>query len=376
MKSVTIFQPWLPRYRQGFYERLRESLEQRDVQLCLIHGTQTPEASGRGDAASLPWAQQVQSHFVGPGSRKIGMRWPVAGSYDTDLFITEQAIRNPELYLALAGRPIRPRAVGVWGHGRTYVKAQSPVESRLKAALTVRADRFFAYTDGGLRWAKDIGMPEDRVTVLDNTFDTVALRTEMAQISATDAEQFRRIHGLQRGSTALYIGGLDRWKRIDFLLASAARIAQQLPGFKLVLAGQGSASDLIRETQRHSDWLRWVGQVSPRDKALVARVADVMLVPGAIGLVAVDSLVLGVPIVTTDWPFHGPEFEYLTPGRTCVVTQDDIDAYSREVVHLLSQPTRLGSLREAGAEDSCAYSLDNMVTRMSEGIIATLRSAR
>ena len=52
----------------------------------------------------------------------------------------------------------------------------------------------------------------------------------------------------------------------------------------------------------------------PQRDAILA-LADLQVLPGAVGLSAVDSLRSGVPLVTAEGVNHGPEFSYL-PG-TC-----------------------------------------------------------
>lgn len=58
-----------------------------------------------------------------------------------------------------------------------------------------------------------------------------------------------------------------------------------------------------------------------------------LLNPGRVGLVAVDALVLGLPVLTSDAGRHAPEIEYLTEGSdlfTVPATPTDLaDAWLR-----------------------------------------------
>jgi hypothetical protein len=50
--------------------------------------------------------------------------------------------------------------------------------------------------------------------------------------------------------------------------------------------------------------------------AALSHVSSAIWMPGRVGLVAVDALALGLPVLTTHFPFHAPELEYLVEGRS------------------------------------------------------------
>jgi glycosyltransferase involved in cell wall biosynthesis len=74
--------------------------------------------------------------------------------------------------------------------------------------------------------------------------------------------------------------------------------------------------------------VRILGRLDGRAQALALRCADVLAVPEWIGLVAVDSLVAGVPLVSTDHPSHSPERDYLADGVTSVFSAHRVDDYA------------------------------------------------
>ena len=97
------------------------------------------------------------------------MRSVIAGS---DLVILEQARRNLEAYPLLFGRS--SVSVALWGHGRTSARETRAWEHRWLDRMTMRADWFFAYTEGGRKYVVDRGFPADRTTVVQNSTDTAA----------------------------------------------------------------------------------------------------------------------------------------------------------------------------------------------------------
>src|SRR5581483_11908837 len=121
----------------------------------------------------------------------------------------------------------------------------------------------------------------------------------------------------------LFLGSLSKDKRVDFLLDSCARIAAAEPRFRLLVAGEGEELWKVRNAAAAVDWLIPVGRVDDlHGRALLLAVCDALLVPGAVGLVALDAFAAGAPLVTTSSDAHGPEIEYVRDGENGVVTSD------------------------------------------------------
>ncbi|MFI7339042.1 glycosyltransferase [Streptomyces sp. NPDC050085] len=363
-RRVTVVQPYLTGYRVPFFERLRDELADRDVELTVAHGRPVGGAAERGDSVRLPGAVELPQRDWQVRGRHLVRRDLRSVVRDSDALILTQALHHLDSLALLARRP-RGLRIGLWGHGRTYTVRHSAPARWAKAALTRRADWFFAYTDEGRAYAEDAGLPAGRVTVLDNSLDTRSLEAARDRVTEVEVRRLRSRHGLTPGLTGLYVGGLDAPKRTPFLLAAADELAARLPGFRLLVAGDGAQRAAV---ERHGPHVVHVGVVGEREKALLGAAADVMLVPGAVGLCAVDSFALRTPLVTTPWPFHGPEFGYLDDGRNAVLAPDDPGAYAAEVAQLLTRPRRLACLRRSCRADAQRYTVEAMARRFAAGV--------
>src|SRR3954451_17750914 len=369
MKVVTVVQPWLPSYRLPFFGRAREILGGRGVDLRIVHGQPTSELRERDDAVSAPWVTETRARHLAIGGRYLTWQPVPRMTWKSDLVIVEQAIRNLENYLLMAF--MRGR-IAFWGHGRTYTDRPSRLEKRVKSWSTERGAWFFAYTDGGRRHLVDSGFPADRVTVLNNTIDDHDVRVAQRDLRAQDVERARRQWGLSPGVTAIFIGVIDPPKRPALLLDVGRRVARDDPGFRLLVAGRWRDEQLLREAAEQEPWLRLVGRADARAKALLGAVGDLLLMPGRVGLVAVDSFLLEVPIVTTVWPLHAPEFEYLVDGENAIVADDDAESVAeagRAVIADAPLHERLvGGCRAAAR----TYTLERSVDAFVSGVEAAL----
>lgn len=369
---VVVVQPYLASYRVPLFRRMSADLAAHGIELVVAHGTPHGGQAQRGDAARLPGAVALRQREVRlPGGRTLVRRALGELACNCDALVLEHALYATEAYAPLlrGSRGAGPR-VALWGHGDTHTRRVLPLAGAVKAWTARRADWYFAYTDSGrlaaLRW----GLHENRVTVLRNTVDTEELAGAYAAADAEDLRQVRDRYGLSPGRTAWYIGGLDAPKRIPFLLTAARITSQLLPGFRLLVAGDGAQRSLVEAAAGEPDSpVVPVGPVtSAAAKALYGAVSDVMLMPGRVGLCAVDSFALGTPLVTTAWPYHSVEFDYVADGRTAVIVHGDERVYAQEVAALLLDLPRLEGLRRACREEAARYTIAGMSRRFSTGL--------
>lgn len=180
--KVAIVHPWLPQYRIAFFDYLVQACAARNISVDIYYGETPPEWRARGDSGSTAVATKLKTKFLKVGSRSLIYRSAgrVYQSGPYDLVVFEQAIRNLETYLLLLAR-WRLRKVAFWGHGRTYTISKSRFEERFKRWLTHKGCWFFAYTEGGARAMEEYGFQSERVTVVENSIDTVSFRRDLAK---------------------------------------------------------------------------------------------------------------------------------------------------------------------------------------------------
>lgn len=370
-KRVTLVVPFLSEFRRSFYRRLEEDLAAYDISLVIAYGAPySKDQSARQDVIDIDGAVRLrQSQFWVAGRPVVYKRLGgLVGS--SDALVVDQSLRNMELYPLLARQAAgRGPLVAMWDHGRTYTQPQSRLEQSLKYALTRRSRWFFAYTEGGARAVAEHGFPRQRVTVVQNAIDVSELREAREALPDNELADLRLEYGLTPGRTGLFVGALSPTKRLPFLIGAAEEIARRLPGFRLLVAGAGPDGALVARAAARSDVVIPVGQAFGARKALLGAVADVLLMPGLVGLCAVDSFVLETPIVTTAYPWHAPEFEYLEPDHNAVVAPDGIEGYASAVLELLGDPARLEKLRQGCRDSAGRYTVEEMSRRFAEGLV-------
>jgi glycosyltransferase involved in cell wall biosynthesis len=369
-KEVVIVQPYVPDYRVPLLGGLVRYLRERDIDCIVASGTPVGTQLLRADASTgHVWQKQRRTRslvvrgrwFRTYGSRRV---WKHA-----DAVVVELASGALDSYLALLGRRRRP--VGVWGHVGSFVGDQPPAMARLIRWQLARANRTFAYTEHGAALARAWGVEADRITIVQNTIDTSALQSALAAVDPSASAAFKAAHGLGDGAILAYVGSLDASKRMDFLAECLERLWELRPDVQLVVGGGGTDAHLLDHAVQRGQVVM-LGRVAVPEKALIGSVAEAMLMPGRVGLVAVDSLALRLPIITTSWNYHGPEFDYLTAGVTCIVADDTVDAYVAAVIDALDDPLALSAQRAALARDADRFGMREAIERMGGGIMTLL----
>lgn len=357
MRRVVIVQELLAQYRVPFYEALRPRLAEQDIDLQLVHGRATGARAARNDEATLEWSTQVDNRVFGIGRRDVVWQPALKHLQGADLVIVEHANRQLLNYRLLLRR--RPR-LAFWGHGGNLQAANRDSSSeRLKRWVGTKPDWWFAYTEGSADRVALWGFPKDRITVVGNSTDT----------SVYEPLRVAKIPG-----RAVFVGGLDESKRLPYLLEAAEHLAARDEDFSLVVIGDGPQRPLIQDAAKRFEWLQYRGRLFGSAKAAELAAAQLLLMPGLVGLVAIDSFAARAPILTVDAETHSPEFEYLVNGVNAVVVGADASTadYAARAGVLLRESNELSRLRDGCQESLPRHSLARMVDNFVQGIGSAL----
>ncbi|CAN7497038.1 glycosyltransferase family 4 protein [Arthrobacter sp. LjRoot14] len=363
---VVILQEYVPQYRVSFFRRLIELGKENGIDIQIAAGAANKEQNQRQDGSSAEFILPLSQLEIRIVKMRIVFRRVRPVIAEANLVIMEQARRNVDAYWLLLS-PWQRRKICLWGHGRDFVTSPSWIRRRAMSRLTSAADWFFAYTEGSRESVISGGYPIAQTTVVQNSIDTTDLQDAISCISKAEIDEFRKDNQLT-DQTAIFIGGLDESKRLPFLFAACRNAYEMDKNFRLLVVGNGILKESVEKLAETAPWLRYLGPLFGTQKALAIAAAELICMPGRVGLVAVDSFAAGRPIVTTDWPWHGPEFEYLESGKTCLVSEDDERSYAQALISLLTDKNQLRSMQEACRSVRGKFTTDEMAARFFDGI--------
>lgn len=371
-RRVVIVQEHLPAFRVPFYRQLQLLLEQESVGLELVYAPNQRNTFLKGE---LEWAIPVPIRWLGP----LGWQ-PVLGLVrGCDLVIVQQEIKyavNPVLQtMAAFGGP----PVAYWGHGKNFQAVDKKgIGFCLKAELSRRVHWWFAYNNLSAGVVRDLGYFRARITSVGNAIDTQVLIEHRAALFDEELKKVRSSLGIRSSQIAVYTGGLYSNKRLEFLIEAAKQIREQVRDFELIVVGDGPDRRIVTDAAANNHWIHDVGPKNDEQKVPYWALSRLLLMPGGVGLVVLDSFALGVPMVTTDTCLHGPEIDYLKSGENGLMVEcgESVNAYADAVVALLRDEDRLGRLRQGALASATEYTIEKMACNFADGVMQALAAPR
>lgn len=373
MKKIVIVQKTLVQYRVEFFEELRASLLQEGVELVLVYGKMTNEDRLKNDEVELAWSKFIPNKIIRLGKYELIWQPCLSELRGADLVIVESANKLILNYLLMFARPFLKFKLAFWGHGRNLQDDPRSLANRFKSYFVKNCDWWFGYTLGVKQYLTKIGYPERQITAVQNAIDTRFLREAYAQVSDAEAADLRAELGIKGNHVGIYCGGIYPEKRIDFLLDCALRIKAKVPDFHLIFIGSGIDAPLVTAAAEAHDWIHFLGPKFGMDKVKYFKISSLFLMPGLVGLGVLDAFALETPIVTTNYPFHSPEIEYLENGKNGRMVENDAEVYSNAVVDLLrsNDYQLLLDNCKASAEK---YTIEAMVGNYKNGVLQAIAS--
>ena len=130
----------------------------------------------------------------------------------------------------------------------------------------------------------------------------LAIGLSNPDITATSCQAKHSAHDFR----LLYAGRLLEWKGVDIALRAVAQVRQSHPHIRFTIVGDGPAKDRLAALTRElglEDIVSWFGWLPQRAVLEHYRTADVLLFPSlrdSGGMVVLEALADGVPVLCTD----------------------------------------------------------------------------
>lgn len=360
MRELSIVQPYVPRYRVPFFDGLADALHADGVRLRVIGGSPTGAQAERQDAASARWLETVAPRVLVVGRRHVSLTSSRTLWRGSDAVIVPHQGTSLDTLSALLRRDTRK--VGVWGHIASYTSPLNAIDGAIERWQLRRADHVFAYMPSGAAFALRAGVTPERITTTMNSIDSGELECEVANVTGATARHVLRERGVPDGPYLAYVGGLDESKRISFLAHALDVVHERGSRVHLVVLGLGSQAGVLARAVSRGQ-VSMLGYGTAADKAAVLVGAEAVVNPGRVGLIAVDCLAARTPLITTDWPWHAPELEYLTEGEQVQITVDDPLAFAEAMISASA-----GALNRPDLSWPPAPSIEDMVTNFHTGL--------
>ena len=374
MRKVSIIQREIPHYRVRFFEELYTQGRLQGLDIQVYAGTPPAQVAS---SPAFPYRVLPVRQF---GKRTSGSSWmcglekAITGS---DIVVAPQELQCLTVPYLWAKRRRICKSWIWWGHGYNFQaslrhSAATQIKEAMKRFMTRRADGLITYTARGAEYWRQQGLPESRVIPYDNTIDVDELRRAGAKIGTQQCMELKHTLGLEGKRVLLFSGRLYAEKKVDFLLNAFTVLKKSYPDVALLILGDGEERDNLEQMAARLDRhdVHFLGElVDSKETAAYFSLADLLVIPGAVGLAIVHGFAFGLPLITTESPGHGPELDYLSSDNGAM-TRIDSSQYAETIEALLSSPQKLDAMKRSAMAQGDALHLLHSVRRFADGIAA------
>lgn len=230
------------------------------------------------------------------------------------------------------------KKVYLWSHG--WYGDEGVFKSLIKTCFFKLANKVFLYGN----YAKNImlkkGFKKDRLIVIYNSLNYDLQLKVRKKLKKTNIYKDYFNNNLP---VLIYIGRIQKVKRLDLLIESISVLKSQEKQVNLVIIGANNeAEDFIELINRkgvsENIWLYGPSYDEYKIGELLYN-SDVCVSPGNVGLTAMHSLAYGTPVIThNNFKNQMPEFEAITPGvNGCFFIENDVKDLSNCILKMTSK---------------------------------------
>lgn len=369
----------LPGYRLPILNRLNERLDGR----LVVCSGQVP-----GDS-SLSYLTQESTYdfrhlplhnywLMGERMHLQPFKKAFQAFGDPAVVLTEESPRSVSLPRLLSYSRQQGAGRVLWGHFSSLNRRFDPsrhLQDRYRLSLARNVEACACYTDGVADHLRPY-LPDKKLFVARNTIDMATLFDQYDAQTTRGKDAVRQTLGLAPDAAVLiFMGRLVPQKGTHLLLETFERIRRERPAALLIIGAgpEQEAMEAYAAQQGLSD-VHFLGPLPDAEAAPYLYAADVMLMPGYLGLVINHAFAFGLPVVSRRNPvgvqFHSPEVEYVQTGENGLLSEGDgADDLAEAVRAVLADHARM-------SQKALDYARTHLrIDRMVDGLEGAIRYA-
>jgi glycosyltransferase involved in cell wall biosynthesis len=207
---------------------------------------------------------------------------------------------------------------------------------------------------------------------------------ELAPAGEADMQAFREKIGIHKGQRIIGMAGrMATEKGVEQLVKALPQVLEQLPQARLLYVGsyqnvvgeEKYAARILPLIEGLKDHWSLLGNVSDVEMTAFFKTCEVLVMPSlnsteGFGLVQVEAMSCGTPVVATDLP--GVRVPVMTSGMGRIVPPSDAGAIAQAILDILAEPARYrgdpGEIRHKYSPDVIAAGYEKLFTDILQGI--------
>ena len=370
--NILLFQRLIPHYRVPLFRKLNEELG-----IVVCH-------SRARKGASLKEQQELDFPTISMPRVYIGKAptsmaqciLPTLIKQKPRVVITEFSLQYLTFWLLFLLRPCFGYKLVVWTHGvksRELLHPFTTFRSKIQLWVYKRVHGVILYSEPNRKILAQYLKKPEKLFVANNTLDTEKLDEIYYELAKLGKRQVKEQLGFTHRYNLVFIGRLLKRKRLD-LLFKAFETVQDRFDVGLHIIGDGPEEDTVHEFAKENKKVIYHGAI--HDLALSSQylfAADLMVMPGYVGLSAVHSMAMACPVITCnqgeDGPYHGPEAAYIENGKNGVLSAYSSTDFAKVILKTLTDTELLQKMSEEARKTiSKEANLDKFVSGFEQAV--------
>jgi len=324
--KIALIQQACTAYRARFFERLSEKLDHKGFKLTLLFGKPQrglsysgvipdPKLSGfkfdynvlpkiayEGKLPTSPFHFKRSLIFFPTLIFEIGK-----GKYAITISDTTGELLNTLPLLFVSKFVLRKKFI-IWCGNNIKDNAPKPNDNIIKKIAYALARLIYKHCDASIVYGPaskrfDIYMGTDprRIFIALNTVDTLYFE-EVVKARGAEIENLRRKLGLRGKKSALYVGVLEKRKKLENLILAFKGLQKTMGNVALLLVGDGPHRQFLQDLSNKEKIkdIYFLGKVDYSNIPLYYALSDVFVLPSQGGIAVAEAMACGRPVIITE----------------------------------------------------------------------------
>jgi 1,2-diacylglycerol 3-alpha-glucosyltransferase len=198
---------------------------------------------------------------------------------------------------------------------------------------------------------------------LHERYSVIPTGTDLEPFMNADGKSLRSKNGWQEETVLISVGRLAPEKNWDTLVRAFAKVHEKHAGMRLVLIGDGAARSSLEALAAElgvAEQVTFTGALPFQEIPRYLKAADAFAfasVTETQGLVTIEAMAAGLPVVAVDGPGTRDIMEH---GKQGFLVENDSDALAKGINKLLADPQRLKRLSNNALKKAKTFEVNQL----------------
>lgn len=317
---ILLFEQEIPHYRVYVFEELAKKF---NGNFKVYYGDAKKSSHHREEdllRAKLE-LKPIKNHWVKGEALYFQNLIPIVKKEKPEAVIIRHAIGNVGMYLLLVYCRIKKIPVVLWGQGYSFKRKFSPESNwvdKVHLYLVKFCNSYVCYTE---EISKNLSryVSGAKLFIGRNTLNSRYLGEIHSELAGLNTATIKKELSLESVQYICYMGRYQKRKKIPELIIAVSKLQKKNSNVGLLLIGKGEKED-IEEIQNLAEKYKvknffQLGSLSDEEAGRYIYCADVIVIPGWLGLSVNHAFIFGKPVVSISEEYgHPPESDYLKGG--------------------------------------------------------------